>query len=275
MMMKPRVRDIAAPPFDPATAWIGAPPPEMERLTAAGPVLVHFFDFAQLNSVRALPYVLAWAERYGDAGLAVLGVHSPRYPFSAGEAAVAGAMPRLGIEHPVAVDSSYTIWHDYGCQGWPSLFVWGAGGALRWFHFGEGEYRASEEAIQGLLGESRPGFEPPDPMPPLRPTDAPDALVAPPSEEVFPGGSASEPWTARDPDAPLELSYEAGGAYAAVDGRGSIQAELDGKAPVTIAIERPGLVELASHPAHESHRLTLRASDGVRIWSVAFAAGVP
>ena len=273
--MKPQAPDIAAPPFDPATAWIGASPPAMERLTAAGPVLVHFFDFAQLNSVRALPYVLAWGQRYRDAGLAVLGVHSPRYPFTSSQAAVTEAAARLAIEHPVAVDSDYAIWHDYGCRGWPSQFVWGPGGALRWFHFGEGEYEATEEAIQGLLRESRPGVELPAPLRPLRPTDAPGALVAPPSEEVFPGGSASEPWTAGDPDAVLELAYEAGGAYAAVDGRGEIRVELDGKPTGTVVVEHPGIHELASHPAHESHRLALHASGELRIWSVSFAAGVP
>jgi hypothetical protein len=273
--MRPRAPDIAAPPLRPATTWIGAEPPALERLTAAGPVLVHFFDFAQLNSVRALPYVVAWAERYRDAGLAAIGVHSSRYPFTADEGAIAAAVERLGIEHPVAADSNYAIWHDYGCEGWPSLFVWGQGGALRWYHRGEGEYAGTEQAIQELLLEARPELRLPEPIEPLRASDAPDVLVAPPSEEVLPSGSATEPWVAEGPDASLVLDYESGGAYATVDGQGKIGVELDKRAPLTVAVEHPGIVELASHPRHESHRLVLRPSPGVRIWSVSFAAGVP
>ena len=110
-------------------------------------MLVHFFDFAQLNSVRALPYAIAWDRRYRDAGLATLGVHSPRFRFTADREALAAALARLGVEHPVADDSGYALWHDYGCEGWPSLFLWGQGGALRWFHFGEGDYAGTEAAI--------------------------------------------------------------------------------------------------------------------------------
>ena len=87
--MLPNRADIAAPPFPPRTTWVGAEPPAMERLTARGPVLVHFIEFAQLNSVRALPYTIALDDRYRDAGLTVLGVHSPRFPFTAEAAALA------------------------------------------------------------------------------------------------------------------------------------------------------------------------------------------
>lgn len=248
--------------------------PRIQRLTATGPVLVHFLDFAQLNSVRALPYVRRWWERYRDLGLAVLGVHSPRYPFTAAPRAVAEAMPRLGLEHPVAVDSDLRIWRSYGCEGWPSLFLWGRGGALRWFHFGEGEYASTEEAIQEGILELRPEARLPDPVPPMRATDAPGALVMPPSQEVFPGGSAGEPWRAEQRPQ-LELDYEAGGAYASADGRGELELELDGGQTRVVPVEAPGLHELAAHDQHEGHRLRLRPSPGVRVWSISFAPGVP
>ena len=82
----------------------------MAATTAGGPVLVNFFDFAQLNSVRALPYVVAWAERYGPHGLATLGVHSPRFRFTGERDALAPALNRLGVNHPVADDSGYVIY---------------------------------------------------------------------------------------------------------------------------------------------------------------------
>ena len=153
--MRPERDNIAAPPLPPACGGSGEDPPRADELTAAGPVLVHFFDFAQLNSVRALPYAIAWDRRYRDAGLATLGVHSPRFRFTADRPALAAALERLGVEHPVADDSGYALWHDYGCEGWPSLFLWGQGGALRWFHFGEGDYAATEAAIAELREHRR------------------------------------------------------------------------------------------------------------------------
>src|SRR5882757_10709690 len=149
--MKPPRQDSAAPPFPPGARWSDDEVRVMERLTSAGPVLVHFFDFAQLNGVRALPYVAAWDGRYRDAGLTTIGVHTPRYPFSEDFENVRAAVKRLEIAYPVIGDSQRSIWADYGCQGWPSLFLWSKGGALRWYHFGEGEYAATEEAIQDEL----------------------------------------------------------------------------------------------------------------------------
>lgn len=274
--MRPDRADIAVPELPPRVRWLNADgPPAMTRLMAAGPVLVHFFDFAQLNSVRALPYVKAWHDRYTAHGLAVLGVHSPRYPFGSDRGVLADGVTRLGVEHPVADDSRYALWHDYGCRGWPSLFLWGRGGALRWYHFGEGEYTATEAAIQEELRAVDAGLDLPPPLAPLRPTDAPGALVAPPSEEVFPGGSAAEPWRARHPEDALELEYAAGGAHATAAGRGELVVALDGAAATTVPVETPGLYDLAIHPRHEDHRLRLEPRGEIEVYSVGFSAGVP
>src|SRR3954462_995312 len=121
-------------------------------------------------------------------GLTTLGINSPRHPFTAEPEALSTALERLGIVHPVADDSGYSIWHDYGCQGWPSLFLWGRGGVLRWYHFGEGDYAATEEAIQEELREIDALRELPAPMDPVRASDAPDAAVMPPTPELFPAG---------------------------------------------------------------------------------------
>ena len=272
--MRPSRVDIAAPEFPGRIEWLNREtPPRMDELTATGPVLLHFFDFTQLNSVRALPYVVEWHRRYGGSGLTVLGIHSPRFRFSGERETAAAGISELGVEHSVALDSDYAIWHDYGCKGWPSLFLWARGGALAWAHFGEGEYLATEEAIQQELRSESLAVELPEPMEPLRATDAPGALVAPPSEEILPGGSPAKAWEpARERDR-LELDYEAGGAYVVAEGEGELLAGLDGAHPSPVP--RSGLVAIAEHPRHERHRLTIEASPGARVWAISFAPGMP
>jgi hypothetical protein len=263
------------PPFRPDTEWIGPPPAAVERICARGPLLVQFIDAAHVSSVRTLPYLAGWSERYRELGLTLLGVNAPRFPFTADIEKLGAALARLGVGFPVASDSRYEIWHDYGCEGWPSLFLWGRGGALRWFHFGEGEYAATEQAIQAELSAGDPGLELPQPPAPLRPSDAPGALVATPSTEVFPGGSASEPWEPDEGNPPLELDYAAGGAWAAIDGQGALRVSLDRGPERAIEVGAPGAYELTAHERHEEHHIELSATPGVRIYSIGFSAAVP
>jgi hypothetical protein len=271
--MRPERRDIAAPELPPRLRWIGQGPESMAVATAAGPVLVHFIDFAQLNSVRALPYVRAWHERYADAGLTVLGVQTPRLPFGADPTAVAAGLERLGVHHPVALDAERELWLDYGCDGWPSLFLWARGGALSWYHFGEGEYRATEEAIQEELREAEALRSLPPPLEPLRATDVPGAEVIGPSPELFPAGERA--WLAEEDGDGFVVEYEAGGAHATAEGEGELRVTIDDEAPRTIEVAGAGLYDVAEHERHEAHRLELELSSGVALWSVSFAPGVP
>lgn len=273
--MRPEQENIAAPDLPEEIEWIGEAPRSMPIATAAGPALVHFFDFAQLNSVRTLPYVAEWARRYKEHGLTTIGVQAPRFPFGAERDTVAAGLDRLGIEFPVAIDADRQLWHSYGCTGWPSLFLWKLGGALTWFHFGEGEYRATEEAIQEELRDQDVLRSLPEPMAPLRATDGPGAKVMPPTPELFPGGSWERPWIAGKDGEVLEVEYEAGGAFATVEGAGEIAVELDGTATAVVRTEGPALYSLAEHARHESHQVTLRPSPGLKIWSVSFTAGIP
>ena len=267
--------NIAAPDLPAGIAWVGNEPESMPALTAGGPALVHFIEFSQLNSVRTLPYVSEWARRYREAGLSVIGVQSPRFPFGSDPAAVAAGLSRLGVDFPVAIDADHDLWAAYGCEGWPSLFLWSLGGALAWAHFGEGEYLATEIAIQEELREIDALQSLPEPMVPLRPTDSPGARVIAPSAEVFPGGSWEQPWTASDEDPALALDYQAGGAYATVEGEGRLEVEIDGEWQQPISIAGAALYTLAEHPSHEAHSLVLRPTPGLRVWSVSFAAGAP
>jgi hypothetical protein len=273
--MRPERENIAAPDLPEGIEWIGEAPRSMPLATAGGAVLVHFFDFAQLNSVRTLPYVAEWAHRYAPHGLTTIGVQAPRFPFGAEHGTVAAGLQRLGVEFPVAIDADHRLWHAYGCEGWPSLFLWKLGGALAWFHFGEGEYRGTEEAIQAELREQDALRTLPDPMEPLRPTDAPGAKVMPPTPEFFPGGSWEQSWTAGEDGECLEIDYEAGGAFVTVEGKGELAVALDGSTLDPIAASGPALYELIEHPEHARHTLELRPTPGLHIWSISFAAGLP
>jgi hypothetical protein len=205
----------------------------------------------------------------------VIGVQTPRFPFGSDPEAAAAGLSRLGVELPVAIDADRDLWAAYGCEGWPSLFLWSLGGALAWAHFGEGEYLATEIAIQEELREIDALRQLPEPMAPLRPTDSPGARVIAPSAEVFPGGSWEQAWTATDDDPALALDYQAGGAFATVEGDGELEVELDGEWLAPIAIAGASLYPLAEHPRHEAHSLVLRPTPGLRVWSVSFSAGAP
>ena len=273
--MRPGRPDIAVPDLPADIGWVGDPPRSMPQLTASGPVLVHFFDFAQLNSVRTMPYLREWHRRYADAGLSVIGVQAPRFLFGADPDAVGAGLRHLGVSHPVAIDAEREMWFDYGCEGWPSLFLWGRGGALRWYHFGEGDYAATEEAIQEELREGDALRELPAIMDPVRATDAPDAAVMPPTPELFPAGEG-RPLALGEGSNGLELEYEAGGAYATIEGKGEIATAVDGELAGPVRIEGAALYELALHARHQPHRLALEFVAGeMAVWSVSFAPGVP
>lgn len=270
--MRPPRDDIAIPELASQTGWVGPQPASMTRLSAVGPVLVHVFDFAQLNSVRTLPYVEEWHRRYAEAGLAVIGVQAPRFPFGSRTDAVAEGLRRLGVSFPSAIDGEREIWRAYGCEGWPSLFLWGRGGVLRWFHFGEGEYRASEEAIQEELREADGVVELPPPMEPLRATDAAGIEVIAPTPELFP--AEGKPWTLADGPG-FVVEYEAGGAAATVAGDGELALNLDGRILEPVRVAGAGLYDLVEHPVHEPHRLAIDLEGPVQLWSVSFTPGLP
>jgi hypothetical protein len=263
------------PPIPPGLDWVGDRVESIDRLTAAQPVLVHFFDLAQLNSIRTMPYLQAWHERYEGDGLAMLGVHSPRFPFTQDTAVVAAATERLGIEWPVAVDREFALWKLYEPHGWPAIFLWGQGGALRWYHLGEGDYAGTEEEIREALPERNGGGDWPPLLEPLRPSDAPGVKVIAPTAEIFPGGSTEQPWSSTEGEPSLEFEYEAGGAYVAADGEGRIAISVDGTEREPIEVAHPGLHELTAHDRTERHSLRLEPSPRLLIYSIQFAPALP
>jgi hypothetical protein len=145
------------PSLDGATGWLNSPP-----LTVAGlrgrAVLVDFCTYTCINWIRSLPYVRAWAGKYADQGLVVLGVHTPEFAFEHSAGNVRRAVRDLGVGYPVATDNDYAIWHAFGNLYWPALYFVDAQGQIRHHQFGEGDYEESELIIQQLLtsGTDRP-----------------------------------------------------------------------------------------------------------------------
>lgn len=136
-----------------ATGWINSPPLTAQELKGKV-VLVDFWDYSCINCIRATPYIRAWAEKYKDSGLVVIGVHTPEFDFEKQMANVQKAVQKFGITYPVALDSNYKIWNAFHNQYWPAEYFIDAKGRVQYEHFGEGDYDQSERWIQKLLKEA-------------------------------------------------------------------------------------------------------------------------
>ncbi len=135
-----------------ATGWINSKPLTAKQLKGKV-VLVDFWTYSCINCLRALPYVRAWAEKYKDSGLVVIGVHTPEFGFEKESPNVQKAIDKFGITYPVALDSKQEIWDAFHNQFWPAHYFIDTNGKVRFEHFGEGNYDESERWIQELLAE--------------------------------------------------------------------------------------------------------------------------
>ena len=146
------------PGFEGAVKWINSPP--LTRSQLKGKVIVvDFWTYSCINCLRAVPYVEAWAEKYKNDGLVVVGVHTPEFAFEKDPANVAKAVADLKITYPVAIDSDYAVWKAFNNQYWPAHYFIDAKGEIRYHHFGEGKYDESEEVIQQLLREKNSSLQ--------------------------------------------------------------------------------------------------------------------
>ena len=141
------------PPLDGAVQWLNSPPLDAQALKGKV-VLVDFWTYSCINCLRSLPYVKAWADKYRDQGLVVIGVHAPEFAFERNVDNVTKAMKDLGIHYPVAIDNEFKIWRAFNNEYWPAHYFADAQGRIRYHHFGEGEYAESERVIQQLLREA-------------------------------------------------------------------------------------------------------------------------
>jgi hypothetical protein len=266
---------IPAPAFLTHLRWVNVKSLRIERQLGR-PVLVEFWDFCRPNSLRTLPYLKAWYERYGpggagadsrggsdgdggaggvdaahrgtDAGLQIVGIHSPGFPPGRERGTVQAAVARLGIDYPVLLDPDLEMWQEYENRGWPARYLFDGRGSLFEYHYGEGAYRETELAIQELLGVQR------EPLAPLRPEDAPKAKVAPQTEDQ--PGAYSGP-------------YEAGGVWAVLDGSGTVRVN-----GVEIAVTHPGAYPLVEHERHTTGELELEIGPGLVCLATCFTPGV-
>jgi cytochrome c biogenesis protein CcdA/thiol-disulfide isomerase/thioredoxin len=157
MQVKPSAQSVAElpvediePSLDGAQEWLNSNPLSMAALKGKV-VLVDFWTYSCINCLRSIPYVRAWAEKYRDHGLVVIGVHAPEFAFERNVDNVKKAIATLKIGYPVAIDNDYKIWRAFENEYWPAHYFIDANGKVRHHHFGEGEYAESERVIQKLL----------------------------------------------------------------------------------------------------------------------------
>ncbi len=209
-------------------------------------MLLEFWDFCRVQSIRTLPYMRAWHERYE--GLTVVGVHAAGFPPSQDPQAVREAVARLGVPYPVAVDTEYDVWELYGNRGWPGRYLFDERGMLLHYHYGEGGYDETELAIQELLSIDEPILTP------FRPEEAPDARLQPQTDDI---------------EGPYSGPYTAGEVWAVLDGSGIV--EVNGR---SIPVDHPGAYELIAHARSTAGHLALEVGAGVTCYAVCFTPGL-
>jgi thiol-disulfide isomerase/thioredoxin len=161
-----------------AIAWLNSAP--LDRQSLRGKVvLVDFWTYSCINSLRQFPYVMNWAAKYKDAGLVVIGVHAPEFGFEKEQANVEKAVRDFQIHYPVPLDSNHRIWDSFNNEYWPADYFIDAKGRIRYHHFGEGEYAESERVIQELLKENGSTV-----LPEITAGISADGIEAPPSGNV-------------------------------------------------------------------------------------------
>ena len=141
------------PPLSGATGWLNSAPLTATELRGKV-VLVEFWTYTCINWLRQLPYVRAWAEKYKEHGLVVIGVHTPEFEFEKNVDNVQPAAKQMGISYPIAIDNDYAVWRAFRNRAWPALYFVDAQGRIRHHHLGEGDYERSERMIQQLLTEA-------------------------------------------------------------------------------------------------------------------------
>ena len=285
----------AAPEFEQLGPWINSEP-----LTLAGlrgrVVLIDFWTYSCINCLRTLPYIRDWDARYRAAGLTIVGVHSPEFAFERVESNVRENVKKLKLRYPIALDNNYGTWQAWSNQYWPAKYLIDRSGHVRYYHFGEGEYAKTEEAIRTLLGKDAPaasGLADKSPHGQVTPEsylgykrldrnggdqvveDKPHAYTLPRGlleNELAFGGV----WTVHDQravaglSASLRLQYRARNVYLVLTGTGSVQVLVDGKPERTVRVSGDRLYTLVEREEIGDHLLELHFSPGIAGYAFTF-----
>lgn len=177
---------VRAPEFPAGATWLQGGPLTMADLRGR-PALIDFWDYTCINCLHTLPYVKEWHRRYTDLGLTIVGVHAPEFSFAHNVDNVRRAVAEQGLEYPIALDNDYAIWQAYANRYWPAKYLIDREGYLRYYHFGEGAYDETEQAIQALLKEAFPEILLPALVEPLRDEDQPGAVCYRVTPELYLG----------------------------------------------------------------------------------------
>ena len=291
----------ALPDYGPApelrglNGWLNSEP-----LTLAGlrrrVVLIDFWTYSCINCLRTLPYLREWDDRYRAAGLTIVGVHSPEFAFERVESNVRENTRKLGVRYPVALDNDFATWKAWRNQYWPAKYLIDRDGRVRYYHFGEGDYAETEEAIRSLLGEGAPaasGLEDGSPHGHVTPEsylgyrrlernggetvakdeereyELPTRLDF--SELAF-GGR----WRVEDEravageGARLRLRYLARDVFLVLAGRGEARVLVDGAPERVVRVRGDRLYRLVERPQVGVHVLELRFTPGVAAYAFTF-----
>ena len=295
----------AAPELTGITGWLNTP--GNQPLSLAGlrgkVVLIDIWTYSCINCQRTLPHLEAWYRAYHDAGLEIIGVHTPEFAFEHVPSNVAEQARALGVAYPVAIDNDYATWNAYHNQYWPAEYLVDPAGVIRHVSFGEGGYGTAEELIRQLLVERNPERQ----LPPS--TEVPDATpTGEQTQETYLGYHYSPvhlagadldrdrpaayrfptsldsgsfaldgTWTAgaesltAGPDARLRLSFHAAKVYLVLGGQGTVTVSRDGRQTTVLPVNgAPRLYPLVDDPADRDSTLELAAGPGVQAYDFTF-----
>jgi cytochrome c biogenesis protein CcdA/thiol-disulfide isomerase/thioredoxin len=287
-----------APAFTDVAAWLNSKPLTLEALRGRV-VLIDFWTYSCINCLRTLPYIKEWDARYRRLGLTIVGVHTPEFAFEHKESNVRANAKRLGLRYPIALDNEYGTWQAWSNQYWPAKYLIDRSGHVRFYHFGEGQYAETEEAIRALLAE--PGMELPAAS--GLPDKSPHGELTPESylgykrltgpvaagvgrdaehrysfpirlganELAYAGRWKIEGERAvAGRGARLRLNYRARNVYLVLTGRGSVSVLVDGKPERTVLVTSDKLYTLVERPELGDHLLELRFTPGVAGYAFTF-----
>jgi cytochrome c biogenesis protein CcdA/thiol-disulfide isomerase/thioredoxin len=287
-----------APEFDGIVEWQNSP-----ALTITGlrgkVVLIDFWTYSCINCLRTLPYIEDWDRRYRDAGLVVVGVHTPEFAFERVPANVRENSKKLGVTYPVALDNAYGTWNAWGNRYWPAKYLIDRRGHVRAYHFGEGAYDETEHLIRALLAERSVAL----PTASTATDETPSGRLTPETYLGFEriagyGGEAIVPerrhtytlpkrlkqdavayggtWTigrenaVAGAGARLRLRYRARNVYLVLGGSGTVTALVDGKRASTTRVTGDRLYTLVEREQLGEHLLELRLTHGVAAYAFTF-----